>query len=224
MASSVGFPGDEMSRSVRSDEQEREGKPSSSEPRREFGSLLDILSGAFYRCEVAAPWRLSFLSQGVEKLTGLSPAALQDKPWADLIHPSDVEKVEKAVAAALARKSPFSVAYRIFHASGETRWVREQGQAVDDADGNPLFLEGMITDATEEQHLKDATSAARLAAEAWGGRLKAVLEGTLDCIFSLDRDWKFTYLNGRAEAVWAAWRTSARTWSRQATGACGPAS
>ena len=200
MASSVGFPGDEMSRSVRSDEQEREGKPSSSEPRREFGSLLDILSGAFYRCEVAAPWRLSFLSQGVEKLTGLSPAALQDKPWADLIHPSDVEKVEKAVAAALARKSPFSVAYRIFHASGEIRWVREQGQAVDDANGNPLFLEGMITDATEEQHLKDATSAARLAAEAWGGRLKAVLEGTLDCIFSLDRDWKFTYLNGRAEA------------------------
>jgi len=46
-----------------------------------------------------------------------------------------------------------------------------------------------------------AGRAALAAAEAANARLSAVLEGTTDAFFSVDREWRLTYVNRRAEAL-----------------------
>jgi PAS domain-containing protein len=104
-------------------------------------SLLRSLSGLFYRSELQSPWRMSFVSGGVEELT-----ATRKDGWASIMRPEDKVAVESAVAEAISQNSSFEVTYRINAKNGEVRWVSERGHAVYDDEGRPLFLEGMIRD------------------------------------------------------------------------------
>jgi PAS domain S-box-containing protein len=55
--------------------------------------------------------------------------------------------------------------------------------------------------AAERERRLAAESAARAEAEAAHERLSAVLEGTTDAFFAVDRDWRLTYVNRRAEEL-----------------------
>jgi diguanylate cyclase (GGDEF)-like protein/PAS domain S-box-containing protein len=178
----------------------REGLDPSGESRRQLSTLIGNLPGIAYRCGVAAPWVLDYVSGGAREITGYDATQWMQGhvAWAHIVHPDDLPRLETEVAAAIAAGVGFSFGYRIRHASGETRWLHERGQAVYGADGQPLHLEGFIGDVTEqkllEQSLRDAQAQAQLTSE----RLSAVLEGTLDCVYSLDRQMRFTYMNPRA--------------------------
>ncbi len=52
---------------------------------------------------------------------------------------------------AIERNLHFRYEYEIFHKSGERRWVLELGQAVCDAQGEVVALEGIIIDTTQEK-------------------------------------------------------------------------
>lgn len=173
--------------------------PELAESRREFAALLDMLEGTFYRCDLLPPWRMTFVSRGVENVTGYSADAFDSMAWESLMCPEDVPAVRAKVSQAIAAKERFSVNYRLTSRSGPIKWVREQGQAVYDSEGKALYLEGMITDVTEEQVLKQKSTEDQRSAEGHARQLAQVLESTSDCVFSLGRDWCFTYLNKRAE-------------------------
>ena len=162
------------------------------ESRRQLATLIDNLPGIAYRCSVGAPWTMSFISEGVEALTGYSAAEFTagELGWADLIE-AEGNAIGVQVAAAVAARTRFSFTYRIVTRSGETRWVFEQGRAVYGDDGEPLFLEGFIGDVTERKR-------AEAEALATSQRLGSVLEGTLDCVYSMDRDFRITYFNENA--------------------------
>lgn len=122
------------------------------ESRRQFDSLLRSLSGLFYRCELHAPWRMSFVSKGVQKLTGYAAADLERyNGWSAIIVSEDRSAVEDAVACSVSERRSFDLAYRIRSKSGEIRWVAERGHAVYDDRGVPLFLEGVISDISGRQ-------------------------------------------------------------------------
>jgi PAS domain S-box-containing protein len=55
--------------------------------------------------------------------------------------------------------------------------------------------------AEEREHGLAVERAARAEAEAAHARLSAVLEATADAFFSVDREWRLTYVNRRAEAL-----------------------
>jgi PAS domain-containing protein len=64
------------------------------ESRREFQSILKCLSGLFYRCQLAAPWKMSFISHGVEELTGYTAKEIEQKNgWTEIMLPNDIEAV-----------------------------------------------------------------------------------------------------------------------------------
>ncbi|MFL5539693.1 MAG: PAS domain-containing protein, partial [Longimicrobiaceae bacterium] len=75
-----------------------------------------------------------------------------------------------------------------------------------DADG-PV-LRWLLRDVTEGRRADEAERraaaehAARRAAEEAHARLAAVLEATSDAFYALDREWRFTYVNGPAERLW----------------------
>ena len=172
----------------------------SEESRRQLATLLDNLPGLAYRCKVAAPWTMVFVSEGVEPLTGYAAAEVMafEEGWGQLIHPDDVAMVEAEVAAAVAAGTMFSVTYRVIGRDGTIHWVLERGSAVHGEDGEPLFLEGFIGDITEQKQAEQSLLAAQAAAERNAARVKEVLENTSDCVFSLNKAWRFTYLNERA--------------------------
>ncbi len=171
-----------------------------SESRRQLACLVDNLPGVAYRCEAHAPWRMNYISGGVEALTGYAVADMLSGrfTWADLMHADDLEAVEAEVEAATRERRRFSVGYRLVHRSGEVRWVQEKGQAIYGDDGAPLFLEGFIGDITEQKLLEASLRKSEEEAQRNAERLSAALEGTMDCVYSLGRDWRLTYLNRRA--------------------------
>ncbi len=126
------------------------------ESRREFQSVLQCLAGLFYRCELKAPWRMSFISDGVEELTGYCSDEIDRKNgWTEIVFPSDLESVQNAVDEAIATHREFAVTYRILHKSGEVRWVGEQGHVIYDSCGEPLALEGVITDVSGRKQAEE---------------------------------------------------------------------
>ena len=167
--------------------------------RQEFSALVDVLSCKFYRCEVSPPWRLTSVSQHAEQLTGYPLSEFDVRTWENIIHPDDVLQVHEAVEEAIKARQPYCISYRIVQRSGNIRHVRDQGHGVYGPEGEACFLEGMISDITDEQDLRQMSPEAMQAASQAVDRLAQVLEATSDCVYSLNRNWQFTYLNKRAQ-------------------------
>lgn len=157
------------------------------ESRRQFDSLIQSLSGLFYRCELTPPWRMSFISGEVETLSGYCADEVE-AGWAGLIYPADTKAVNAAVAEAVEEKRSFAITYRIIHKSGEIRWVSERGHAVRDADGKPLFLEGVISDISGR---KQAEELERTLAARWRKTLDVIPQ----MVWSMAADGTEEYYN-----------------------------
>lgn len=84
--------------------------------------------------------------------------------------------------------------YRIRRPDGEIRWMRERGQIEFGPDGEPIRRLGVVMDITES---KVAEAEARNLAQ----QLFNTLESITDAVFTLDHDWRFTYVNSEAERL-----------------------
>ncbi|HEY4545171.1 MAG TPA: PAS domain-containing protein [Pedomonas sp.] len=151
------------------------------ESRRQLNTLINNLQGIAYRADAALPWRIQFVSKGVEQLTGYSTAEFEQggRRWASLVHPDDLEAITRETEAAIVQGRAFSLSYRLFHRSGEIRWVRDRGEAIYDEQGHPLFLEGLIYDITD---MVRSEAVLRQSKELF----QAVVEGTPDGVFLKD--------------------------------------
>jgi diguanylate cyclase (GGDEF)-like protein/PAS domain S-box-containing protein len=127
-----------------------------SESERHRRAIVESLPGIAYRCDIRAPWKMSFISDSVEELTGFTPEDFTSgkMDWGDIIATQDAARVEAEVANALALGRPFELRYRICTRDG-LRWVHEKGKAAYASDGPPLFLEGFVGDVHEQTTADD---------------------------------------------------------------------
>jgi diguanylate cyclase (GGDEF)-like protein/PAS domain S-box-containing protein len=168
-----------------------QGSSGHHDPARELQSLLVCLSGLFYRCELQSPWRMTFISQGLEALTGYSAEevdALQG--WAELMLVQERGDIAATVASAIEAHSTFDLTYRITHKSGELRWVSERGHAVYAEDGTPLFLEGVISDVSGS---KQAEELQRTLVARW----RKTLDTIPQMVWTMAADGSDEYYNSR---------------------------
>ncbi len=124
------------------------------ENQRQLSTLMGNLPGIAYRCKNDADWTMEFISQGCLALTGYPPEMLVGNAqltFNEIIHPDDRNMIRDAIQESIRRKTLYQLNYRITSASGETKWVWEQGQAVYDEKGAVLALEGLITDITDRK-------------------------------------------------------------------------
>ncbi len=131
-----------------------------------LNSLLDNFPGMVYRCKHDSAWTMDFVSKGCIDLTGYPAEALIGNAvisYESLIHPDDRLNVRKEIDAALVHHRVYQVIYRIQTMTGDTRWIREQGQGIYDAKGKILFLEGFLADTTES--VKNEVERQRLEAQ-----------------------------------------------------------
>ena len=96
--------------------------------------------------------------------------------------------------ACLRDGSPFDVEAKLITAKGRPVWVRVIGEAEWDARGRVRRILGACQDISE---LRRASEEARLMAR----RLTTTLESLTDAFFTIDRDWRFTYVNAEAERM-----------------------
>lgn len=127
-----------------------------------LSSLLKNFPGAAYRCENDEKWTMLYLSDAVEQLTGYSSQQfLQGNKlsFTELMHPSDVLRINEISEKAIASKKTFEFEYRIKRADGEWRCVHEIGCGVFNKNDQLEFIDGFIWDIQariDSEHEKSA--------------------------------------------------------------------
>jgi PAS domain S-box-containing protein len=121
------------------------------ESRRRLSTLMNNLPGIVYRCRADESFTMEFASRGSKRLLGFEPHELLGQgpnAYQRIVHPDDRKNMLDLVRETVAMRRPFSFIYRIRAASGEEKWVWEQGEGVFDDDDRLVALEGFISDVT----------------------------------------------------------------------------
>jgi PAS domain S-box-containing protein len=71
------------------------------------------------------------------------------------LHPDDRERAAKAVAEAIASRTEYDIDYRTVSESGEIKWIRAQGRAAYDANGQPIRFDGITSDITARKRAEE---------------------------------------------------------------------
>jgi serine phosphatase RsbU (regulator of sigma subunit)/PAS domain-containing protein len=125
----------------------------------------------------------------LKELFGYPPGSFGEtiEDFAARCHPDDRERTMEALQVAIDSVGEYAAEFRVVLPSGETRWFQGRGRALADDRGVTVRLVGAGYDTTASRH-----------ADA---RVARVMESVKSAFFSVDRDWRFTYLNAEAERV-----------------------
>jgi PAS domain S-box-containing protein len=143
----------------RDQSEERVYQKSILETQRRLATLMSNLPGMAYRCLNDSDWTMEFVSKGCESLTGYANWELEGNQvisFGNVIFPDDRGYVWEKVEAALDKKEPFQLEYRIQTKQDELLWVWERGQGVFNLAGELEAIEGFITDVTERKNAEIA--------------------------------------------------------------------
>ncbi len=105
----------------------------------------------------------------------------------DRLHPDDLDRVSELLQQSVDTCGAYDAEYRVVRPDGETRWVHARGKALPGPDGTAVRLLGAAYDTTGE---RDS-----------GALVTRVLEAMPAGFYSLDREWRFTYVNAVAERL-----------------------
>gem|GEM_PF-808768 len=139
---------------------------------RELTRLMAGLPGMVYRASAQTPFVFEIVGGGCERIFGRSAADLVGKPeiLTQTMHPDDASRYVETVTAAVDRREPFHLEYRLIQPDGSDRAVWEQGRPLAMPDGR-VVIEGSIIDIegpVYARQVQDATYRISQAAASSG--------------------------------------------------------
>jgi diguanylate cyclase (GGDEF)-like protein/PAS domain S-box-containing protein len=143
---------------IEHDVQRRIAESALQEQERTMATLLRNLPGMAYRRRLDEQWTLEFVSDGALDLTGHAPDALVKNrriSFIQLVHPDDRDRMVHEIREKLVHDDRFVIEYQIVCANGVVKWVSEKAQAVRDASGAIIALEGIVDDITDRKHFEE---------------------------------------------------------------------
>jgi PAS domain S-box-containing protein len=141
---------------------------------------------------------LRYASPAFGRVFGYDPGeAVGTMNVLDHVHPYDLPHVLAESEGALSEGGTVSnrAEYRFRHADGSWRWVESVGTYLLD---DP-HVKGVVMTVRDVTGRKEAEEALR-ESEA---EVFSVLESITDAFFSLDREWRFVYVNPRAQDLFS---------------------
>lgn len=135
-------------------------------------------------------------SANVYRMFGLDPDVDQPSYEAFMatVHPDDRDRLAIAQTRAVEDQGTLQIEYRIVHADGSTRWMREVGALEQDDDGTPIRITGVVLEISDR-------SVPGGPAPKRAPHLLHTLERYDDGVIILDSEWRFVHVNEEAERV-----------------------
>lgn len=128
------------------------------------------------------------LSDEVARIHGVDPGFSPTPEEAIAFYsPEAREPIETAFTRCATLGVPYDLQLRLMPAGGAPIWVRTAGEAVRDESGAIVEVQGAFQDLDDQVRLAD--------------RLVRNLESMSDAFFTVDLDWRFTYVNRQAEKM-----------------------
>jgi len=158
--------------------------------------LVENLPGAVYSFNIDKDLTIIHISPKVFDFTGYSDNDfIQNKiKIKELIHPEDQNTVHEAQVHAMRNGEPFHLEYRIYHKSGEIRWIEDMGEIVYFKEGLPSHQMGFWTDITKRKKAESQSYKDRKL-------LEAIIENSHSVIFVKDIDLNYIMVNRRWEII-----------------------
>ncbi len=158
------------------------------ESEQRYRELITSLPGVVYLCKNDEHYTMTFMTEGIKALTGLPPEDFTSQKISivELYHPEDVGKIFSDVDHAVANHEPFHLEYRIQHTDGGYRWAEEWGTGIY-ADDQLLYLEGFITDITEQRMIEEELAENQRIFEV-------ALKNSPVTVFQQDKDLRYTWI------------------------------
>jgi PAS domain S-box-containing protein len=145
-----------------------------------FQTLAEQIPAVTYIEELGTTASPLYMSPQYEAILGYTPEERLATPglWESRLHPDDRDRVLAEVAQMSDDVGRWSLEYRMLHRDGHAVWLRDEAVLVRDADGTPLFHQGVLFDISEsklaEQELQRALEQLRRADEIKDAFLTAV--------------------------------------------------
>ena len=113
-----------------------------------YRALVEHIPAIIYAEPI--PWDPAkwYVSPQVQEYLGYSPSQWQQHEsfWKDRIHPEDHDRVVAANIHSNGTGEPFLQEYRFRRSDDSYVWLHDEAVRVNDADGNPLFWQGVFVD------------------------------------------------------------------------------
>lgn len=118
-----------------------------------YESLVEQLPAAIYIQAPDPHGRTYYVSPQVRELLGVSPADFIGTTgvWESLIHPDDRDRMLEDYRLWLETGEPEAGDYRYLRPDGTLVWIHDRSKLVRDAQGDPLFVQGVMFDITAQK-------------------------------------------------------------------------
>ncbi|MCL2044566.1 MAG: ATP-binding protein [Treponema sp.] len=132
-------------------------------------TIINNLPGMVFQQIFNPPvYTYTFVSEGCRDLLGYTPEELMGSSFKffDMVHPDDIEGIEKHSAETLPFGLPFEAIFRITTRDGRKKWIWERSRVIEkNRDGTPRLVEGYYADISEQRQLEAAETANRAKTE-----------------------------------------------------------
>lgn len=158
-----------------------------------FRQLADAMPLIVWTAD--AEGQIGFANEALTEYTGIQGDELRDGAWARVLHPDDCERALAVWAESLQEGKVYEAEFRIQRRLDNAyRWHAVRSVPIRDGNGKVIKWYGSGIDIHDSKMIEEEAS--RLAK-----RLTTTLESLTDAFFTLDHDWRITYLNQEAERL-----------------------
>lgn len=131
-----------------------------------FRRLAENARDVIYRMSIP-DGKYEYVSRAVLSVFGYSPEECYETPLLirQAIHPNWLKYFEEQWVNLLKGEMPPTYEYQFIHKSGEVRWFNQRNILVCDDSGDPIAIEGIVTDITERKRAEEALEKRRYELE-----------------------------------------------------------
>jgi len=167
--------------------------------------MIDNMPGMLFQQLYNPPgYTYTFVSRGCEELLGYTPEELLGNgmvKFFDMVHPDDVEAIEKLSAETIPYGLPFDMIFRLTTRDGTEKRIWERSRVIEkNPDGSPRLVEGYYSDVTERWKLE----AAELEQKRMASRVEAMLDNlpgmVFQCLYN-PPDYTYTFVSKGCETL-----------------------
>ena len=165
------------------------------ESEQRFRLLVEQLPAITYTAALDEASTTLYTSPQVKEILGVSASDYKADPdlWRKLLHPDDRNRVLAELAASHKSGQSFNSEYRMIAKDRRIVWVRDDARIIEDADGKPLYLQGVMYDITERKNAEESLQKAQEELET------RVRQRTADLAAAIEKLQKEIAVRKRAE-------------------------
>ncbi|NWF88071.1 MAG: PAS domain S-box protein [Ignavibacteriaceae bacterium] len=166
------------------------------ESKERYKRLTENAQDMIYRMALPSG-KYEYVNPSSINILGYSPAEFYESPQIirQIIHPDWREYFEQQWINLINGLMPPTYEYQIIHKSGEVRWLNQRNILIRDNNGNPIAIEGIVTDITKRKEIEESLKKTHLRLIQSLKFTEALLAAIPTPVFYKDRDGRYLGCN-----------------------------